>query len=895
MTTTSARRVDVRSKSGRLAASDKAGAIWPLFCYESGEFRATGSNRWGPLPLLKNSVRDAWGLAALGLALACAGGAPLALGAVHPPALVAFTGGALLALGLHLFDRYRQKRRVATSLVALPFLGGALFALLHVLPLPEAVRAVLAPEATALLAYVREALPAEHQTAVRGVLTLDAAATAQSILRLVGGLAILIVIADRCRERKARRLSFRVLLGFGMALFCVSVAHRLVNADAIYGVWQPNGKLPLYGPLINPNHLARAFGVFAILLIGRGLQVRSRTEAALFILTGACCGAGVFATISRGGIASFCVALLVGLALYLWAKREATSQERNRQVEESGKLVPLILVLLVAAILLVVGTLIWDRLAFEAGREISVEGTKLQLIPVGLRLLDEHWRVGVGSGAFAFGVPLVIQAGDFGRELTVVFAENIIVETLTTHGVVVGTLLFSLAAMVFVALLKNVRVENAFPIAAIVFLFVGELFDFAFEVSFGALLAGLTLGLAVGPSLDDTGRKLAVRKVAVPSAIIAAISIWLSVIAIGDDNRIHEQEILAAKGQARETLLYDGMANHPFNSWYAYALSVTMREKRDPRGALKWANVALNLRPTLGGAHLEAARVFWALGKREQAAMEYRLAWENAQGRIVVDEVVQRTNDFDLWAKMVPTNRPDALSELCERLARQKSDDSVEGKARLLVKARECFERAGRVEGVSKRVQRRSLELAMATGDAESARRQLAQMQDIPAAKRAEYVVRLTAMTDGVDAARKKARAYADELKDPAPVLRWLLEDARRSQNHALVHGTVAQLRHHTTNKEEREALDLIEIDAWMAEGETTRGMRMLSKLVRRHPRRVPLLVRLAQTQQSLGLIAQARATAKKALRIDPRNRDAMRLLEALSANIRQPTDGGRR
>lgn len=834
------------------------------------------------------------GLAALSLALVCAAGAPLALGAVHPPALVAFTTLALVALGLHLVDRHRQRRRVATSIVAVPFVAGAVFALLHLLPLPEGLRALLAPEATSLLAYVREALPAEHQGAVRSVLTLDAAATAQSILRLVGALAVFIVIADRCRERRGRRFSFRVLLGFGFALFSVSVLHRLVNADAIYGVWEPNGKLPLYGPLINPNHLARAFGVFSILLIGRGLQVRSRTEASLFILTGAFCGAGVFATISRGGIASFCVAVLCGLALYLWAKREAANQERPRAAKDATNLRPLILALVVAAILLVVGTLIWDRLAFEAGREITVEGTKLQLIPVGLRLLDEHWRVGVGSGAFAFGAPLVIQAGDFGRELTVVFAENIIVETLTTHGVVVAVILFTLAAAAFVSLVKNVQVENAFPIAAVVFIFVGELFDFAFEVSFGALLAALALGLAVGPSLDEDGRKFAVKSLAIATAVVAALMVWLSALAIDDDNRIHEQDVLAASGQAREQLLYEGLAEHPFNSWYPYALSVAMREKRDARGALKWANVALNLRPTLGGAHLEAARVFWALGKREQAAMEYRLAWRNGQGRVVIDEAARRTSDLDLWQKIVPKDRPDALSELCERLARRKGPETDIEKDARLAKARECFERAGSVDGASKRIKRRALELAMATGDATSARRQLENMGDLPASKRAEYVVRLTAMTDGAQAAREKARAFADELKDPAPVLRWILDDARRERNYAVVHGTVAQLRHHTTSNRDREALDLVEIDAWMAEGETTKGMRMLSKLVRRHPRRVPLLVRLAKTQQKLGLIAQARSTAKKALRIAPRNRAAMQLLEELSAGRASSRDGGR-
>ena len=187
------------------------------------------------------------------------------------------------------------------------------------------------------------------------------------------------------------------------------------------------------------------------------------------------------------------------------------------------------------------------------------------------------------------------------------------------------------------------------------------------------------------------------------------------------------------------------------------------------------------------------------------------------------------------------------MALLCASVERSRPNEPEAKRAERLEIAQACFDEASKAERATDRTKLVGVHLAIQRGDLEGARARLATLGErLPAEERAVLDLKLTVLSDGREAARVKAEEYLHRLQVSTPVLRWILEDARSTRDFGTIHATVAQLRHHTSTPKELEALDLVEVDAWLSEGEATKGLRILSVLVRRHPRDTNLLARLA-------------------------------------------------
>ncbi|HEY4221707.1 MAG TPA: hypothetical protein VGO62_10195, partial [Myxococcota bacterium] len=343
------------------------------------------------------------------LALAPIIALPQLIGGVLPVLAVPASGLELLALVLLVIDRARAGARIRASVLAVPLLLGLALTLFEITPLPGAIVRALQPVGAENVAWVTSLLHEGARASIRSVLSLDPPETAFAAVRLIGALALLLVVTETCRKHRARSLAFRFLLASGILMFAVALGHQLLHINGAWGRFTMKTTF-FYAPMVNPNQLARVFGAISLACVARSLTVRSRLELAWFLGGGIACGAAVFLTLSRGAMVAYAAGALVLGALLLRDRKSGTHDSDDHD-ESGGSFAPLALGYfgVVAAIglglFLAQDTIV--REAASLGGE-TIESSKLALYQPALALVPDYGRVGVGN--YAFGVAFMQHA-----------------------------------------------------------------------------------------------------------------------------------------------------------------------------------------------------------------------------------------------------------------------------------------------------------------------------------------------------------------------------------------------------------------------------------------------------------------------------------------------------
>jgi len=817
------------------------------------------------VPLVVRS-RELLSTTALVLAVLTVVLAPLLMGGVHKETLSVLVVLAFSSAGAHVVSRARARRPATLSLLGLPFLLGALLGVIALLPLPASLLAWLSPEAMEQRAFVTSILPDDAKALVRPVLAIEPGETALVVVRMVVALLVFFVIADACRHRRARRLAFRIVLVGGLTVFVVSLLHRLANTDEIYGIYRAYGASILRGPMLNANHQARVFGAFSMLLLWRALVVRARGEQLWFAAVGALSGAGVFLTLSRGGMLAYVVVALFG-AFVLLRTPPADEQDAETSAPLAGRAraivgVELLALLGVALALFVAREAILEQLA-SIGDE-TPETSKAMLYGPALALLDGYGRMGVTSGGFVSAYTSRIEPQTLPPN-TVEFVENIVIQTLVDHGYVIGGALLLLAAALLASVLLTLRARvQLVALPALVFLVTGDLFDFVLETPAGLLLAAFSLGLLAAHMAEEGALSRRVR--AWPSLVaIGALGVVVGVLmprVFTETRRATDRALLDVKDEDRRAALERAVALHPLDAHLCYALAVAHRKERKLALAVDWANRALVLWPNHGGAHVEAARALAATGRLSQALIEYKLAWvsRSVPRPSLVREVALRTADVEERLSAIPEDDPAGIGQVCAHVRREQRKEDV----------RRCYEL-----GEERAPGRYTLDLVEAVIDLEDgagARALIADETKPPwtDGKGALLVVRAIVFTEGIDAAWARSSTLIESARDPSPLLSWRLQAAIFRKDHAAALKTLAELKQRARARTELERLDRQEADLALAMGKKGDALKILRSLVSRRPRDVPLLLRTADLELSLGLLDDAKRTHARAIPIEP-------------------------
>src|SRR5262245_34648682 len=232
------------------------------------------------------------------LAVAVAG-SMLAVGTVYPALLVAVAVPVVLALSLAVraarptsVFRFNGPAVVALSLAA--------YTLLQVLPMPRHILAKLAPLNADV--WERALLPFGGPGPGWASISLDPGATYVEVLKWLVYAGVF-ALSAWMGSRRGAEWGLALVFGCGVLLSLVTVAHGLVNATTVFGVYKPHYTVAPWhvSPLLNSNNLSGYLNLGA--MCGLGLLVARRALLPRWVVAlGVATTVGVDVTSgSRGG------------------------------------------------------------------------------------------------------------------------------------------------------------------------------------------------------------------------------------------------------------------------------------------------------------------------------------------------------------------------------------------------------------------------------------------------------------------------------------------------------------------------------------------------------------------------------------------------------------------
>lgn len=577
-------------------------------------------------------------------AIACA--APLFVGAVHPATQLALSAAVLLLACGYIVSRGRLGTRLA------PFVGvaafGALVTAVQLVPLPSLMVKLLSPHAY----EIRRDVDASSLMP----LTLDQPATLLALLRALGCLGLVFVTVGVARRRgAARRLSYVVAaLGAGMAV--IAFVQRIVGAQRILGVYEPRSApgFGFFGTFVDVNHTASILALGGLASVGLAFEARGRRQALLIAGAGLSMAALLYST-SRGGLVGFACGGAM-LSTWLLARRLGVARAVGG-----------------AFVILLVGTtvVLWAdqglRQRFLPDRTQTLwDNQKTRGWRDGARMALDYAWTGVGRGAFE--APLRAYRED-DEGIRLVYPESFPIQLAAEWGIPATLAFLAMAAFATrktFAGMKEVGPGTIGVAAGCVAVVVHELMDFGTEMPGVAFPLAVAVGIVsarANARLPSTPR-LRWHRVA-PVAAIWAVALaggaWATQRTLDADDLRLKSEVTA--GRARDAQLRSAIARHPADDYLDLLAAHRALQARDP-SAMPYLNRALRLHPGNWPAHQLAGRLLASVGRRAQAALEFRLAIQYGLNE----------NDSELVALLGPNvveavpQNPTALLALARRL-----------------------------------------------------------------------------------------------------------------------------------------------------------------------------------------------------------------------------------
>lgn len=562
---------------------------------------------------------------------------------------------------------------------------GCILCLLQLIPLPRLLLDVSSPPAARLRDF---ALIPLGLSPLRPI-SLDPPATWRELAKGISYLCIFFaaVLVSRSRSGTRRRLLSAVAFS-GVAVALIGYGHALVDAHALFGAHAyVTAQPPFLTTFGNPNHLASFLTLTSTTALGLAIGSDDRHRTALWALAYLAMGAGVFLSLSRGGICFFLAAQLLFAFLLFRARRPVSDRRDPRWLgRESWVIVAVLAVLSISAYVA------FERISEELHTADSVQklrGSKIQLWPMIAEAAGNFSRSGMGRGAFEAAFPKYQTTFP---DVTFTHAENILLQLWAEFGMFAAAALVLLAVIAYARLLRRhesspVDLAVLSGVAAVA---LHDLFDFSLELPGCAVALCAALGVASRAENAQTTPDPKFARWLVPMAGVLSLA---GLIAAGRDAHglaDAEQELkarlssaLTGEQIARATLPI--LDRHPadYLLYDAVGGAYSARSPGDPRNALAFANRALYLRPLDVEAHRVAARSLVKLGRRSQGLLEYRLAYQASEDQgATLDESVAAARGAEELRQIAP-DAPDPIAQVSARLwsagRKQEARDLVDG------------------------------------------------------------------------------------------------------------------------------------------------------------------------------------------------------------------------
>jgi Tfp pilus assembly protein PilF len=578
----------------------------------------------------------AWAIGGLALA------AILAIGGVHPTTQVVLSLAALLLVGVCAFAARRPLTPVPLMWPALIAVG---YTALQMVPLPSGLVAALSPMAHEL----------RSETGTGGLMpiSLDVPATALALARGFACFGLLMATAALGRSHRSARVMLHALTIAGVVLAVITMVQRIVGAQAILFFYHPES-LPgggFFGTFVSGNHAASVFALSTLVAGGLAMEAKEGRRFAL-VAAAALTGSMVFFTASRAGTLGLAVGAMILLSAFL----------TRRLGRASGILTALALMAVASGAALWMADGLRSRL-MPAASDALYENQKLRGWKDAAQLTAAYRWTGVGRGAFEAPVEAFRQDDE---QVRLAYPENMLLQASSEWGVPITLLLIGLvggALLGLAAALRDRELGIIGAAAGVAAVLVHEMADFGLEVLGVAIPTVIAAGVVIGRierKRPPEGAAQPLDKRVVGAALVAWGAALLPAIWAVPHTLDSDFARVAAAYKERSPDLdarwRAATAIHPANDHLELVAAEDALRRKDPK-ALHHLNRALRLHPANGQAHYLAARTLLGLGRRAQAALEFRMAMERGLetsvdellatlGTHVVDAYPQRTEDL---------------------------------------------------------------------------------------------------------------------------------------------------------------------------------------------------------------------------------------------------------
>lgn len=537
-------------------------------------------------------------------------GSPLALGAVHRPVVLVTLGvSVLLALSTAWLAGRRRSELGTTLALALPLFFLAVAAA-QIIPLPPVLRSLLDAKGSALLglAGLQGAQP----------LSLDPPATYGEFAKAAAALCVTIAALVLASGRRLRFVAPGLVASAGLGAVAIGLGHRAASEDKIFGHFPTGGGL-LVGPFINPNHTAEFLEISAFAALAFSFARRTRDGQRVWQLIAALLAAGAISTLSRGSV------LALGAGALTWFILAPVSDE-GEPLHRSRFVGALLGLAVVVGLAIGLGG---DKIIDEFRGTASDNLSKLLVAKDALSLVVAH-PAGIGLAAFSRVYPVYKTLH---WPVWLQFVEDQPVSIVVETGIAGAVILVGILLVVgrrFWQEARRDRVEASL-LAALVAVIAHNLVDFGLETPGILLPFCALLGTAFGrqsssprPAQRGDGQgdgPSRNRRLPQLVAFFASLAALLS-IALLSAPAARDFDALLSPPDATRSLVRAASLAHPTD--YAYALAEARFASPATQTRLRLLNRAMLLCPLCIGAHREAARDLWRLGRRQQSLLEWK-------------------------------------------------------------------------------------------------------------------------------------------------------------------------------------------------------------------------------------------------------------------------------
>jgi tetratricopeptide (TPR) repeat protein len=492
----------------------------------------------------------------------------------------------------------------------------ALICLLQAVPLPLGWLQQIAPSQADV--WVRALEPFGVPPPAYATLSLAPHRTLVEAAKMAS-YGVIFYIAARLGRHGLGRIA-GIAFASGLAVALVTLAHRVLGAERLFGVYTPRDAL-LVAPLLNPNNLA-GYLVLAF-FCGLGLLFRSGASSRAPLL-----GVGLLLLViqillcqSRGGTA--CLVLGMLLVPLLRPRQGSPSSGPG----ESG---PALQAVLVGGIALVaVVAAIVSRPEGGFGFEASL--AKLGVLRRALDLILEHPLWGVGRGAFGSAFAQYQP----GAGATVFeHAENLPLQWAAEWGVPVALAALAALAWSLWPVLSRRTLES--PVRRCALIGAGALLaqnqlDLGLEIPAIAALFVYVLGGLAGASLASAADRSPRPRWLGAGTLLTAACAGLVLVAGSDSparerERLHARLSLGAPDASFWSSLEAAVRSYPADPYFPLlGASAALAERKD---AVPWVARAIERSPNSVQAQLLLARALQARRATRQALGALRRAIE---------------------------------------------------------------------------------------------------------------------------------------------------------------------------------------------------------------------------------------------------------------------------